>query len=122
MNRRITIVATQAISAAAVMFLARPIASACAFATVRGFNQGTIATSTAPQLLAAEGYLERKIKNAKIDQIEGDLEKNPKLLDDPTYLAQHPKLADYLKKHPEAKPKIQQDPKTFFQHLRDEQG
>jgi hypothetical protein len=111
MNRRITIVATQVISAAAVMFLARPIASACAFAT-----------ATAPQLLAAEGYLERKIKNAKIDQIEGDLEKNPKLLDDPTYLAQHPKLADYLKKHPEAKPKIQQDPKTFFQHLKDEQG
>jgi len=43
-------------------------------------------------------------------------------LNDPSYLAKHPKLADYIKKHPEAKPKIREDPKSFFQHLKDENG
>ena len=64
----------------------------------------------------------RKLQNAKIDKIADEMEKDPKLIDDPDYLAQHPKLADYIKKHPEAKQKIKEDPKGFFQHLKDEKG
>jgi hypothetical protein len=38
-------------------------------------------------------------------------------VDDANYLAQHPKLARYIKNHPEAKQKIEQDPKTFFANM-----
>ena len=53
-------------------------------------------------------------QRAKTKEVEEELEKNPKLVDDPNYLEQHPRLARYLKHHPEARQKIEQDPKAFF--------
>ncbi len=51
---------------------------------------------------------------AKQAQVEAELEANPALVDDPKYLAAHPKLKRMLEKHPDAKAKIKQDPKGFF--------
>lgn len=98
------------------------VAIACAGASVRSGDlprQVTTASSV-PQLLA-EGFM-RKLQDAKIDKIAAELQKDPKLIDDPDYLRQHPKLADYLIKNPDAKQKIKADPKGFFQHLKDAKG
>jgi len=59
----------------------------------------------------------RERERAKAKEVEQELEKNPKLIDDPNYLAQHPKLARYIKNNPEAKQKIEQDPKAFFANI-----
>ncbi len=82
-----------------------------------------IVSSNAPQQVAEEGFLAermRKLQEAKIDEVTADVKKNPKVLDDPKYLAAHPRLASYLEKHPGAKDKIKQDPAAFFQHLKEE--
>jgi hypothetical protein len=63
-----------------------------------------------------------RLRQRKINEVEADLQNNPKLLDDPKYLAQHPMLADYLKKNPDAKAKIKQDPKGFFDRLKAERS
>lgn len=76
-----------------------------------------------PQQFAEEGFLAermRKVQEAKIDEVAADVKNNPKVLDDPKYLAAHPRLASYLEKHPDAKDKIKQDPTAFFQHLKEE--
>jgi len=101
-------------------------------ASTSGLNDGVgfpqrspVVTNTGP-LVAQGGMLrerlmerERARNNAKTTEDEEELEKNPKLVDDPNYLAQHPKLARYLKRNPEAKQKIKQDPKAFFANMRD---
>ena len=74
-------------------------------------------------ILAQEGPLRERLREREQDKMKAvasDLEKNPKLVDDPNYLAQHPRLANYLERHPESKQKIKQDPKGFFQHLEHE--
>jgi hypothetical protein len=58
-----------------------------------------------------------KREQAKTKEVEQELEKNPKLVDDPNYLAQHPGLAQYIKNHPEAKQEIEQDPRAFFANM-----
>jgi hypothetical protein len=79
-----------------------------------------IARLSKPELVA-EGFM-RKLQDAKLDQIAAEIEKHPELVDDPSYLAAHPKLADYIQKHPEARKKIKEDPKGFFKHLKEQQG
>ena len=109
------------ITSAAIMAVVADSAAATGASVGGGSSQHqVIAASDQPQLLA-EGFMQ-KLQDAKIDKIAGEIEKDPKLIDDPHYLAQHPKLADYIKKHPEATQKIKDDPKGFFQHLKEEKG
>lgn len=105
------------ISSLTVMVVAMAVAGADASVGSRDLPNQVTTASSEPQLLA-EGFM-RKLQDAKMDKIAGELEKDPKLIDDPDYLKQHPKLADYLKKNPDAKQKIKADPKGFFQHLKD---
>ena len=121
MKHKILILVSQITAAAIFVFLVKPITASCARLSGGSFRQQRPLASDAPQLLAQEGLSDRLRKRQEAKVAE-DLEKNPKLLDDPEYLAQHPKLADYLEKHPEAKPKLKQDPKGFFKHLEDERG
>lgn len=51
---------------------------------------------------------------AKRARVEAELEANPALVDDPKYLAAHPRLQRMLERHPEAKEKIRRDPQGFF--------
>jgi hypothetical protein len=90
-----------------------------------GFPQRALVIPNESLLLAQGGMLrerlierERARDKAMTKEVEEELEKNPKLVDDPDYLAQHPKLAHYLKRNPEAKQKIKQDPKAFFADMR----
>jgi hypothetical protein len=86
-----------------------------------GFPQRALVVPNEGSLVAQGGMLRERLREreraktkAKTKEVEEELEKNPKLVDDPNYLAQHPKLAHYLKRNPEAKRKIEQDPKAFF--------
>jgi hypothetical protein len=65
-------------------------------------------------LVLAQGGMLRRLGQAQTKEVEEQLEKNPKLVDDPNYLEQHPRLARYIKNHPEAKQEIERDPKAFF--------
>jgi hypothetical protein len=56
-------------------------------------------------------------ERVKTKEVEEQLEKNPKLVDDPNYLEQHPRLARYIKNHPEAKQEIERDPRAFFANM-----
>ncbi len=104
---------------AAVLINATP--GFCAPLSETRFHSSPAVASGGKQI-AEEGLLGerlRKLKEAKLDEVAGELKKNPKLIDDPKYLAQHPKLAKYLEEHPGAKEKIKQDPVGFFQHLKE---
>jgi hypothetical protein len=64
-----------------------------------GFPQRTVVIPNEGLLLAQGGMLRERlmererVKNkAKTKEVEEELEKNPKLVDDPDYLAQHPNL------------------------------
>jgi hypothetical protein len=46
-------------------------------------------------------------------QVASELRNDPKLIDDPKYLAQHPELNSYLDKHPELKSEWQKHPEAF---------
>jgi len=46
------------------------------------------------------------------------LRQNPKLIDDPNYLAQHPGLQNFLQKHPEVKEDWKQHPNAFMNRQR----
>jgi hypothetical protein len=108
-------------SAAILAFIAGPASASIATSSTESFRQQMTTASDKPLLLAEEGFLQ-KLQDAKIDKIAGEIEKDPKLIDDPDYLAKHPKLGDYIKSHPEAKQKIKDDPKGFFQHLKAERS
>jgi hypothetical protein len=43
-----------------------------------------------------------------------ELRKNPALVDDPGYLAKHPKMVQYFKKHPGVREEIHQHPYRFM--------
>jgi len=122
MKDKIGILVGQITAAAIVVLLVKPITASCALLSGGSvLHQRTLA-SDAPQLLAQGESLSDRLRKRQEAKVAEELEKNPKLLDDPNYLAQHPKLADYLQKHPEAKPKLKQDPKGFFKHLEDERS
>jgi hypothetical protein len=75
-------------------------------------------------VLAQGGMLAKRLhkrEQAKTKEVEQELEKNPKLVDDPNYLAQHPRLAQYIRNHPEAKQEIERDPKAFFANMEKEE-
>jgi len=122
MKQTIGILVGQITAAAIVVFLVKPITASCIPLSGGSFRQPRTLGSDAPQLLAQGESLSDRLRKRQEAKVAEELEKNPKLLDDPKYLAQHPKLADYLEKHPEAKQKLKQDPKGFFKHLEDERG
>jgi hypothetical protein len=120
MKLKIRTLVVQITAAAIVAIVAESAASASTSLRSGSLPQQVTAASDQPQLVA-DGFM-HKLQDAKIDKIAGEIEKDPKLIDDPNYLAQHPKLADYIQKHPEAKQKIKANPKTFFQNLKDQKS
>ena len=63
------------------------------------------------------GESHRGGRRARMMQVENDLEANPKLVEDPNYLAAHPGLQRMLQRHPEMAQKIEQNPQAFFQQF-----
>jgi hypothetical protein len=105
------------------VLLAGPIPASGAVSDGEGFHPEASAAHRGGQILAQEGPFRERMRErreAKIKDVERDLEKNPKLVDDPNYLEQHPRLESYLKKHPAAKSQIKKNPKAFFEHLEGE--
>jgi hypothetical protein len=63
-----------------------------------------------------EGDEVRKLDRGYLDQrpeVTQALAKNPKLLDDPSFLAQHPELGQWEKTHPEAAKELRSHPYAF---------
>ena len=90
-----------------------------------GLPQRALVVPNNGLFVAQGGMLRERLRErerAKTKEVEEELQKNPKLVDDPNYLAQHPKLARYLKNNPEAKQKIEQDPKAFFANMEKREG
>lgn len=46
--------------------------------------------------------------------VYNDLKKNPRLIDDPNYLAKHEELREFLQSHPEIRSDIKSHPKVFM--------
>ncbi len=59
------------------------------------------------ELASADNYLDRHPEVAR------QLQKDPRLIDNPNYLAQHPELQSYLRSHPEARQDWKQHPYAF---------
>ncbi len=47
--------------------------------------------------------------------IDQDLRKNPRLVDDPNYISQHPELREFLAAHPAVREDLKEHPKAFMQ-------
>lgn len=117
MNWRTLVVANRMACLALLGSIAMP---ASTFATITNPGAFQTAAQSTGTLLAQEGPFQRRMRERrerKFRQVEQELEQNPSLINDPHYLAQHPKLAEYLKRHPEAKGKIEKNPKAFFRHF-----
>ena len=54
----------------------------------------------------------------KHKDVQADLSKNPKLIDDPSYLAKHPHLRDFLEHHPNTREELKENPKLFMSRER----
>ena len=119
-GKLMTLIRGEITGAAIVIFLAGPAAASGALSVGEGVYPQASAAQRGDLILAQEGPFQRRMRErqeVKEKEVEHDLEKNPKLVDDPDYLAQHPRLESYLKRHPEAKSKIKKNPKAFFEHL-----
>ena len=46
--------------------------------------------------------------------MRADLTKNPSLIDDPSYLNNHPHLKEFLEQHPNTRAQLKQHPKMFM--------
>jgi phage-related protein len=49
----------------------------------------------------------------KHQDVKADLAKNPNLVNDPTYVAKHPHLRDYLENHPNTRQELRDNPAAF---------
>lgn len=54
----------------------------------------------------------------KHPDVQRDLAKNPKLIDDPAYLSKHPHLEKYLEKHPNTREELAENPQMFLNRER----
>jgi len=63
---------------------------------------------TRPELKNFDGFLD------KYPNIDQDLRKNPKLLNDPTYLSGHPELKQFLDSHPGVQKEASENPQIFM--------
>ena len=123
MKRTVAILFGQLTLAATVGFLAQPLPATGALLDGGGLRRQVPATQEAGQRLAQEASPvpgQRERRQARMKEVESELEKNPNLVDDPDYMKHHPGLAKMFEKHPEAKDKLKQDPKAFFQHLEEQ--
>jgi len=50
----------------------------------------------------------------KHQDVRADLEKNPKLIDDPAYLDKHPHLKVFLEHHPNTREELRENPQAFM--------
>ena len=50
----------------------------------------------------------------KHPDVRADLERNPKLIDDPGYLKKHPHLKDFLEHHPNTREELRENPQAFM--------
>ena len=120
MKRKTASLITQIMLVAIAAFLVGPLPASGALLNSTS-SWSRVAKASEPGLFLAQGgplrERLREREQTRVKEVASDLEKNPKLVDDPNYLEQHPRLAHYLKNHPEAKQKIKNDPKGFFQHL-----
>ena len=64
---------------------------------------------TKSELRNFDGYLD------KHQDVRADLERNPKLIDDPAYLSKHPHLKAFLEQHPNTREELRENP-NFFMH------
>jgi len=76
-------------------------------------------TGTTPALQPADGDTSRaELSNFNNFAnrrwwLDDQLQKNPSLINDPTYLSQHPQLATYLKNHPNVAEEFKENPAAF---------
>jgi hypothetical protein len=60
----------------------------------------------------------REAAAARLEEVEKEVETNPGLLNDPQYLAAHPRLRQFLSDYPRAVGLMQQNPQEFFDLLK----
>jgi hypothetical protein len=83
--------------------------AAAAFAAALG---STAMAQTGPVGRFDNGYLDQHPEVAR------QLKANPRLIDSPEYVEQHPGLANYLKEHPAVREDIQEHPDRFMRNAR----
>jgi hypothetical protein len=64
--------------------------------------------TTKSELRNFDGYLD------KHPDVRADLERNPKLIDDPGYLSKHPHLKTFLEHHPNTREELRENPQAFM--------
>ncbi|HEY2663983.1 MAG TPA: hypothetical protein VGI47_06545 [Candidatus Binataceae bacterium] len=69
--------------------------------------QGPYGDTTRGELSSFNNFANRKW------WLDDQLQKNPNLINDPTYLSQHPRLANYLKNHPGVAEEFKENPAAF---------
>jgi uncharacterized protein VirK/YbjX len=98
---------------------------AAAIAAVPAIAQQTSATPVSPTPLQAgdnditrgevrnfDGFLDRH------PEVAEQLRQNPNLVNNPTFLSQHPELREFLKNHPEAAEELKENPRAFMNRER----
>ncbi len=63
---------------------------------------------TRTELRNFDNYLDKHPETAK------ELERNPRLVDDPNYMANHPGLKEWLDHHPNSREELKENPKAFM--------
>ena len=101
MKRRIFSVLPAALLAGAI---ASPVFAQTASPTL---VQGPYGDTTRGQLSSFNNFANRRW------WLDDQLQKNPNLINDPTYLSQHPRLAAYLKNHPGVAEEFTENPPAF---------
>ncbi len=93
------------------LFLAALVASAAAQSPTVAPWPGPTAAGypyiTRHQAASADKYLDQH------PQIARELQRDPRLIDNPNYLAAHPSLQNYLRNHPEVRQDWKQHPYAF---------
>ena len=63
---------------------------------------------TKSELRNFDAYLDRH------HDVRADLERNPKLIDDPAYVNKHPHLKAFLERHPNTREELRENPQAFM--------
>ncbi len=74
----------------------------------RRFDRGEDAGITRTELRNVDRYFDSHPEVAK------ELERNPRLIDDPNYMAQHPGLKEWLDHHPNSRRELREHPQEFM--------
>jgi len=109
MKRTVTILSAALLGTAlAVPLMARPALAQAAPVTT-GYGEHH------PYVQSFDGYLDRH------PDVSRQLSHDPRLIDDPAYLAKHPELRDYLRDHPRVAASFRRHPDRFMhrEHIYD---